>query len=271
MNLRVFLCHAKEDKERVRTIYKELKKRGFSPWLDEEDLVGGQDWDLEISKAVRSSEVVVVCLSENSISKKGYVQKEIRVALDAADYHPEGQIYIIPVRLTPCEIPERLSKWHAIDLFGKKGFDRLERSLLTRTVVDALWNSSEYDPRHPENDLENLQEIRSALVNVLPPTTDELLDEMSHSVKRLKRNPDFDNARLLCVTTRTLVIHLFEILYKPKAGLYTQVKRADKLFDESKKYLGMIKDAKAKCYIKQSVDRAKLVKRIRANLPRRRM
>lgn len=35
-NRRVFLAHAREDKERVRDLYKQLKQRGFSPWLDEE-------------------------------------------------------------------------------------------------------------------------------------------------------------------------------------------------------------------------------------------
>ncbi|MCP4658931.1 MAG: TIR domain-containing protein, partial [bacterium] len=46
--LRVFLCHATEDKPAVRALYQRLKNAGVSAWLDEEDLLPGQDWRLEI-------------------------------------------------------------------------------------------------------------------------------------------------------------------------------------------------------------------------------
>src|SRR5512143_924894 len=47
---RVFLAHAREDKDRVRALYKHIKQRGFSLWLDEEDLIPGQTWKIEIEK-----------------------------------------------------------------------------------------------------------------------------------------------------------------------------------------------------------------------------
>jgi hypothetical protein len=58
--LRIFLCHAPEDKERVRELADRLTKDGFDIWLDEERLLPGQDWDFEITHAVRNSDVVVV-------------------------------------------------------------------------------------------------------------------------------------------------------------------------------------------------------------------
>ena len=75
--LKVFLCHSKDDKIKVRRLFHRLIADGFDAWLDEEKLLPGQDWDLEIRKAVRESDVVVVCLSNSSITKAGYVQKEI--------------------------------------------------------------------------------------------------------------------------------------------------------------------------------------------------
>ena len=90
--LRVFLCHASADKKAVRELHQRLGKRGFAPWLDEEDLLGGQDWRLQIRQAVEASDIVLVCLSQKSISKRGFVQKEIIFALDAADEQPEGTI-----------------------------------------------------------------------------------------------------------------------------------------------------------------------------------
>ena len=51
--LRVFLCHSSQDKPIVRELYQRLNAEGWiDPWLDEEKLLPGQDWDLEIEKAV---------------------------------------------------------------------------------------------------------------------------------------------------------------------------------------------------------------------------
>lgn len=96
--LKVFLCHSKDDKPKVYELYRRLVSDGFDVWLDEEKLMPGQDWDLEIRKTVRNTDVVIVCLSNSSVTKSGYVQKEIRFALDVADEKPEGTIFIVPVR-----------------------------------------------------------------------------------------------------------------------------------------------------------------------------
>lgn len=131
--LRVFLCHSNGDKPVVRKLYQHLKQDGFAPWLDEEDLIPGQDWREEIPAAVRACNVVVVCLSKGSTTKEGYVQKEIKVALDVAQEKPEGTIFIIPARLEEdVNVPERLSQWHWVNLFQDSGYDKLIFALNTR-------------------------------------------------------------------------------------------------------------------------------------------
>ena len=129
----VFLCHSSADKKMVRQLYKRLKAEGFLPWLDEEDLVAGQDWEYEIKKAVRETDVVLVCLSRNSVSKAGFVQKEIKYALDVADEQPEGSIFIVPLKLEECDVPQRLSRWHWIEYFAPEAHDRLIRALRARS------------------------------------------------------------------------------------------------------------------------------------------
>jgi CheY-like chemotaxis protein len=131
--LRVFLCHASQDKPDVRKLHTRLKHDGYSPWLDEAELVGGQDWDLEIRRAVRSSDVVIVCLSQTAVGKTGYLQKEIKQALDIADEQPEGTIFIIPLKLDDCEVPDRLGRWQWIHLNQRGGYQQLLRSLRRRT------------------------------------------------------------------------------------------------------------------------------------------
>ena len=126
---RVFLAHASQDKPAVRDLYGRLSAAGHVPWLDEEDIFPGQDWDFEIRKALGQVDCVIVCLSRNSVSKIGYIQKEIKRVLDIADEHPDGEIFVLPVRLEDCEVPQRLSKLHYVDYFSPNGFQRILASL----------------------------------------------------------------------------------------------------------------------------------------------
>jgi hypothetical protein len=132
--LRVFLCHSSEDKAVVRMLFGRLRADGFAPWLDEENILPGQDWDSEIRRAVRASHVVVVCLSASSVTKEGYVQREIGLALGVADEKPAGTIFVIPARLAPCQVPERFAKWHWVNLFDARGYEQLAAALHAREV-----------------------------------------------------------------------------------------------------------------------------------------
>ena len=131
-SLQVFLCHSTTDKAAVRILHRSLKSDGFRPWLDEEDLIAGQDWELTIRNEVRASHVVIVCLSRAAVTKTGFVQREIRLALDVADEQPEGSIFLIPVKLEDCDVPSRLTKWHWVDLWTPHGYQELLRALKAR-------------------------------------------------------------------------------------------------------------------------------------------
>jgi hypothetical protein len=125
----VFLCHASEDKVAVRDLHTKLRAADLNPWLDEIDIPPGAEWDAAIRKAIRSSDIVLVCLSSTSVGKTGYVQKEVRFALDRADEKPEGEVYIIPVKLDECVVPTRLSPWQWVSLFEPRGYERLMSAL----------------------------------------------------------------------------------------------------------------------------------------------
>jgi outer membrane protein assembly factor BamD (BamD/ComL family) len=151
--LKVFLCHASGDKPVVRDLYKQLVLEGVDAWLDQEKLLPGQDWRLEIPNAVYEADVVVICLSSRSITKEGYVQKEIKFALDIAEEKPDGTIFLIPARLEECPVPERLSRWQWVDLYEEDGFSRLLRSLKLRAgKVNATIEPTYYE--HDDGELE---------------------------------------------------------------------------------------------------------------------
>jgi hypothetical protein len=136
--LHVFLCHSSQDKPIVRELYQRLLTEGWiDPWLDEEKLLPGMDWDLEIEKAVESADAVIVCLSNNSITKEGYVQRELKFALDIALEKPEGTVFVIPLRIDSCEVPRRIRSWQFVDYFPENrkdwSYNRLLKSLKLRT------------------------------------------------------------------------------------------------------------------------------------------
>jgi hypothetical protein len=133
----IFLAHASEDKDEVRELYAKLARRGFKPWLDEVDLLPGQNWQAEIAKAIRESDIFIACLSRLSVKKQGYVQREFRSALATYAEKPPGSIYLIPLKLDDCEIPDfqfpqlgvglRDIQW--LDYWRPEGFERLARAI----------------------------------------------------------------------------------------------------------------------------------------------
>jgi|SRR5215216_164797 len=133
----VFLCHSSEDKANVRKFYERLLSDAFDPWLDEERILPGQEWNREITRAVKDAAAIVVFLSTRSITKHGYVQKEIKRALDVADEKPEGTIFIIPAKLEPCKVPDRLTHLQWVNMFEDRGYDRLCAALRTTLLEQS--------------------------------------------------------------------------------------------------------------------------------------
>lgn len=130
--LKVFISYASSDREVAHKLYNWLSGKGFDPWLDTENLLPGVEWELEIARAIESAEAIIVCLSTLSITKDGYVQKEIKDALNAASRKPEGTIFLIPARIEECEVPYSLKRYQWVDLYSAHGFCKLEKALEAR-------------------------------------------------------------------------------------------------------------------------------------------
>jgi formylglycine-generating enzyme required for sulfatase activity len=127
---RIFLCHANEDKAQVREVYHRLRAiDGCEPWLDEEDLLPGQDWDYEIKQALKTSDFILIFLSRTSVAKRGYFQREMKLVLDAWQELPEGAIHTIPIRLDDCDVPESFQRYHWTNLFEPNGFEHIVRAI----------------------------------------------------------------------------------------------------------------------------------------------
>jgi hypothetical protein len=129
---RVFLCHAPEDEDRATRLYERLTADGVQCWMEAADLRPGQDRDQEVRRAVQRSRHVVACVSRRSITDRGYLPEPLHEAVQAADEQPEGATFLLPVRLEPCPIPQRLARWHWVDLFTSAGYERLLAALRVR-------------------------------------------------------------------------------------------------------------------------------------------
>lgn len=130
--MRIFLSYAREDQRRVKPIYDLLKNAGFMPWMDVHNLVGGMEWEAQIEREIKHCDMFLIFLSLHSVYKRGIIQKEIRTALRKAEEYLPGDIFIVPVLLEPCEVPDALGKYHWIET-NQSGWE----TALTEAVLEA--------------------------------------------------------------------------------------------------------------------------------------
>jgi len=137
---KIFISYSRKNLEKVKDLYKKLKELGHSLWMDEEDLLAGQIWENEVKKVISNAQAVLICLSSKWISERGYVQKELKMVLDAMGKIPEGEIFLIPIKLDNCTTPQSIEKVHWVNLYETNGFEKLQKSLnalLNKNVVEA--------------------------------------------------------------------------------------------------------------------------------------
>ena len=143
----VFLSYSHENQEEVRQLREDLLNAGENVWWDQ-DIRGGQDWQQEIRKAMRDSYAVIVCFSKETEARtESGIYPELLEAIGTYRNYAAGEVFLIPVRLSECEIPlveidatRTLDRLQRIDLFPPERRDKGLNSLL-----DSIRASS----RHP--------------------------------------------------------------------------------------------------------------------------
>lgn len=128
--IQLFLSYAREDADKVEQIYTRLlgtEAAGtrLKPWMDQRDLLPGELWKRRIEEAIRRSDFFLACISANSATKRGYLLRELRDALDIWQEYRDTDIYLIPVRLEDCQVPEALQDFQWVDLFREDGWSKL--------------------------------------------------------------------------------------------------------------------------------------------------
>jgi hypothetical protein len=139
----IFLTYAHRDKKAVLKLYDCLIRNRIKVWLDEQELLPGQNWQYEIRQAILRSDIVIVCLSRQFNKQGGFRHEELKIVLEKAGSIPEGEIFLIPVRLEECRVLEPLSRWQYVDLFEADGYKRL----LVTLRKNGVTNSAAAPPR----------------------------------------------------------------------------------------------------------------------------
>lgn len=112
---RVFLSYAREDAVEAERIFRGLREHDIDVWKDDKTLRIGEDFDRRIEDAIEAANFAVVCLSSRSVNKIGYVQKEFRRIVEAADFRPRDVPFALPVRLDDCKVPREFRRLHWLD------------------------------------------------------------------------------------------------------------------------------------------------------------
>ncbi len=130
--IKVFIAYAYEDEDAAKRLSSSLKAAGFEPWLDQEQLLPGQNWPRAIDRAIEVTDFFVACLSKRSTLKRGHFQSELRYALDLASRVPLDDIFLVPARLDDCAVPRTICQsTQYSDLFPDwdRGIERITRTM----------------------------------------------------------------------------------------------------------------------------------------------
>ena len=74
--MKVFLSYAERDEKLAQSIRVELERGGFTAWDASTKLAPGDNWALEVGKALREADAMVVLLSPAALASD-HVKREI--------------------------------------------------------------------------------------------------------------------------------------------------------------------------------------------------
>ena len=129
-----FFSYSRNDSEFAVRLARDLKAGGRDVWLDQVDILPGQQWDRAIEDALTASTHMLVILSAASVESPN-VMDEVSFAL-------EERKAVIPILYKSCKIPFRLRRLQYVDFTEDyaSGLGELLKALPSRERVEASLN-----------------------------------------------------------------------------------------------------------------------------------
>lgn len=135
---RAFLSYASEDSGEAMDLREKLRACGVEVWFDRYELLPGQRWAQTIREAISKCDFFIAFLTENSVTKRGFVQKELKRAIDLLDEFPEDSVFIIPVTCGQTMVPASLDSIHYVAAEEDIACNRIAETMLRVTADKHL-------------------------------------------------------------------------------------------------------------------------------------
>ena len=103
---RVFVSYVKDNSKEVERICEKLHQNGIEYWLDRDQIKPGKMWKQVIRDAINRGAFFLACFSkEYNERTETYMNEELLLGIDILRTKPYNSGWLIPVKLSPCEIP----------------------------------------------------------------------------------------------------------------------------------------------------------------------
>jgi hypothetical protein len=118
----------REDAERVKWLQDRLRTEGVAVWRDRSNLWPGQDWKIEIRRAITGGLAFIACFSEHTQRRDvSFFWEELNWAVEEVRKRQPGKVWLLPVRFADCELPSfdigfnrTLDSLQWTNLFGRR-------------------------------------------------------------------------------------------------------------------------------------------------------
>ncbi len=188
----IFLSYCREDEASVAELRQNLIAAGENLW-SVGDILPGQDWKLEIRRALEKAYAIIICFSENTEKRyRSGIFPELRNAIEIQRSQLPSHIFMIPVRFSNCSIPDfkidatrSFSDLQFVDLFPQSqkqyGTKKLLKAIAAVHSHPSKLSQSASTVPEPEPVFPN-ERIRSITQGL-----EEARDQMKHLTRTDKR------------------------------------------------------------------------------------
>lgn len=183
----VFISYVRENRTIVERLAGELQDYRLDVRTDF-SIPAGTLWKSYLRDQIKNGDFFVACFSEEYSRKKtSYMNEELTIAIEQLRLRPSGAVWLIPVRLNPCEIPDRdigagetLRSLQWVDLFDdwNTGVERI-------AAAAGATRASSNEDSYPKNLSANAGRLRS--LGLTPERLRQCID-----ISKYRQNVRFD-------------------------------------------------------------------------------
>ncbi|MEE9129672.1 MAG: toll/interleukin-1 receptor domain-containing protein [Phycisphaerales bacterium] len=124
---KVFLCHSSADKDFVRRLAKDLEKETINVWIDEKEILVGDQIRPKVEEGLNASDYLIIVLSPDSVTSP-WVERELDAKM--IEEIESRKVTVLPLLHRDCDIPPLLKGKHYADF--RSDYQRGLRELVAR-------------------------------------------------------------------------------------------------------------------------------------------